>query len=215
MPKLLYIQASPRGAESKSIAVADAYLDALLARTSGIEVDTIQLWQEDLLPFDEIQAAAKIKVMTGRQPEGPEKAAWAEITEVANRFIAADRYLLAVPMWNGGIPYRLKHYIDIVHQPGLTWGLNPQTGFFGLLKNKHATVALTSGAYRPGAPEGFGADYQSTYVRDWLNQAGVETVDEIRFQPTLLTPDAAAGLAAAKEAAVKLAAEHAGQLAAA
>jgi hypothetical protein len=28
-----------------------------------------------------------------------------------------------------------------------------------------------------------------TYVRDWLSQAGVETIDEVGLQPTLLTPD--------------------------
>jgi len=32
------------------------------------------------------------------------------------------------------------------------------------------------------------ADHHSTYVRYRLSQAGVETIDEVRFQPTLLTP---------------------------
>jgi FMN-dependent NADH-azoreductase len=212
LTKLLYIQASPRGSESKSIQVADAYLEALRAQNPMIEVDTIKLWEEDLLSFDETQAAAKMKVMTGQVPTGTQKPAWDEITAVANRFIAADRYLLAVPMWNGGIPYRLKHYIDIIHQPGLTWGLNPKTGFFGLLKNKHATVVLTSGAYAPGFPAGFGPDHHSTYVRDWLTQAGVEVIDEIRFQPTLLTSDQAGGLEQARQAAIRLAVSHAEQL---
>ena len=212
MTKLLYIQASPRRVESKSIQVADAYLQALRARNSSIEVDTIQLWEENLFPFGETQANIKTKVMTGQVPAGHEKTVWDEIAAVANRFCSADRYLLAVPMWNGGIPYRLKHYIDIVHQPGLTWGLNPKTGFFGLLKNKHATVVLTSGAYAPGSPAGFGPDYQSTYVRDWLKQTGVEDIDEIRFQPTLLTPDPVGGLELAKQAAVELAVVHAAQL---
>jgi FMN-dependent NADH-azoreductase len=132
---------------------------------------------------------------------------------IAKRFIAADRYLFATPMWNGGIPYRLKHYIDIVHQPGLTWDLNPKTGFFGLLKNKHATVVLTSGAYAQGAPAGFGPDYQSTYLRDWFAQSGVEEIDEVRFQPTLLTLDPAGGLEKATNDALALAAHHSARLA--
>ena len=28
-------------------------------------------------------------------------------------FTAADKYVLATPMWNFGVPYRLKHYIDL------------------------------------------------------------------------------------------------------
>ena len=209
MTKLLYIQTSPRGPESKSIQVADAYLEALCARSPAIEVDTIRLWEDTLLSFDEIHAAAKMKVMTGQVPTGAEKIAWDEITAVANHFINADRYLIAVPMWNGGIPYRLKRYIDIIHQPGLTWGLNPKTGFFGLLKNKRAAVVLTSGAYASGFPAGFGPDHHSTYIRDWLSQAGVEVIDEIRFQPALLTADPAIGLEEAKKAAIRLAAGHA------
>jgi FMN-dependent NADH-azoreductase len=212
MSKLLYIQASPRGTESKSIQIADVYLAALRASHVTLDVETINLWKEDLLPFGEAEASVKTKIMTGQAPTGYEIPVWETVTAVAKRFINADRYLFAIPMWNGGIPYRLKHYIDIVHQPGLTWGINPQTGFFGLLKNKHATVVLTSGAYYPGAPIGFGPDYQSTYLRDWLNQAGVEIVDEIRFQPTLLTPDPVGGLDGAKEAAVQLAKQHAGLL---
>jgi FMN-dependent NADH-azoreductase len=35
----------------------------------------------------------------------------------------------------------------------------------------------------------FGIDHHSTYLRDWLNQAGVIDVETIRFQPTLLNPD--------------------------
>jgi FMN-dependent NADH-azoreductase len=61
MSKLLYIRASPCGVESKSIRVADAYLEALQAGSPTIEVDTLQLWKENLLPFDEVEANAKIK----------------------------------------------------------------------------------------------------------------------------------------------------------
>jgi FMN-dependent NADH-azoreductase len=37
-------------------------------------------------------------VITGQINEGRQKTAWDEITAIANRFISADRYLLAVPM---------------------------------------------------------------------------------------------------------------------
>ena len=190
MSKLLYIKASPRGTNSKSSAVADAYLAALRERHTDLEVDTLDLAQEKLPEFDGDKVAAKMAVITGESNEGEQKTAWDEITAYANRFIAADRYLLAVPMWNGGIPYRLKQYIDVIHQPGLLWGLDPQTGYFGLLKNKKAVLALTSGAYGQSMPSpAFGIDHHSTYLRAWLNQAGVTDIEEIRFQPTLLNAD--------------------------
>ena len=54
----------------------------------------------------------------------------------------------------------------------------------------------------------FGIDYQSTYLRAWLNQAGVIAIDEVRFQPTLLTPDPTGALEQAKRAAMDLAQAH-------
>lgn len=207
MSKLLYIKASPRGADSRSSAVADTYLAALRERLSNLSVDTLDLVQEKIPDFDGDKVDAKMAVITGQANEGRQKTAWDEITAVANRFIAADRYLIAVPMWNGGIPYRLKQYIDVIHQPGLLWGLDPQTGYFGLLKNKKAVLALTSGAYGPSMPSpAFGVDHHSTYLRDWLNQAGVTDIEEIRFQPTLLTSNPEASFKAAMAAAQSLAA---------
>ncbi len=207
MSKLLYIKASPRGAESKSNAVADAYLTALRERLPNLVVDTLDLSRDKIPDFDGDKVAAKMAVITGQPNTGRQKTAWDEITEVASRFIAADRYLIASPMWNGGIPYRLKQYIDVIHQPGLLWTLDPQTGYHGLLKSKRAVLALTSGAYGPSMPSpAFGIDHHSTYLRDWLNQAGVMEIEEIRFQPTLLTADPEAGFKAAVSDAHALAA---------
>jgi len=209
MSKLLYIKASPRGTASSSSAVADAYLAALRERLPDLVVDTLDLARDKIPDFDGDKVAAKMAVITGQSHENREKTAWDEITAVANRFIAADRYLMAVPMWNGGIPYRLKQYIDVIHQPGLLWGLDPQTGYFGLLRDKKAVLALTSGAYGPTMPSpAFGIDHHSTYLRAWLNQAGITAIEEIRFQPTLLNPDPDASLEAAVAAARSLAAHN-------
>lgn len=209
MTKLLFIQASPRGEQSTSIQVAQTYLDVLKATNPTLEVDVLPLWETDLPAFDGDKAAAKVNVMLGQEQSAVQKTAWDQIVEIASRFIAADRYLFAAPMWNGTIPYRLKHYIDIIHQPGLLWGLKPDTGYFGLLQNQHATLVLTAGAYAVSRPSpAFGVDYQATYLKAWLNQAGVIAIDEVRFQPTLLTPDPQGVLEQATRAAMDLAKTH-------
>lgn len=61
--------------------------------------------------------------------EGARKTAWDENVVITNRFTSADDYLFTVPMWNGGIPYRLKLYIDIITQPGLLFGFDPTAGY--------------------------------------------------------------------------------------
>ena len=209
MTKLLYIQASPRGPESQSTQIADVYLEALRAKNPALDVDTLKVWDAKLPAFDGNKVAAKMNLITGQAQNGAQTTAWDEIVGIANRFISADRYLFAVPMWNSGIPYYLKHYIDVIHQPGLLFGLKPDTGYFGLLGGKHATLALTSGAFAQRLPSpAFGVDHHSTFLRDWLNQAGVSAIDEIRFQPTLLTDDPQRDFAEAKERAVDLANRH-------
>lgn len=209
MTKLLFVPASPRGAESKSFQIAQTYLDALRAGNPALEIDTVDLSDPELPAFDGNKVAAKMNIIRGQSHNAAQQTAWNQILAVANRFIAADRYPFAVPMWNGGIPYRLKQYIDVIHQPGLLWGLKPDTGYFGLLQNKHATLVLTAGAFAQQRPSpAFGIDHHSTYLRAWLNQAGVAAIDEIRFQPTLLTQDPDGDFEQARQRAVELARNH-------
>jgi FMN-dependent NADH-azoreductase len=209
MTKLLYLQASPRKSDSKSRQIATAYLDALRAVNPHIEVDILDLWDTELPVFDGDKAAAKMNVIKGAGQDRAGQSAWDEIVAIAGRFTSADRYLIASPMWNSGIPYRLKHFIDLVHQPGILWSLDPQKGYRGLLTGKHATLALTSGVYADGVAEpAFGVDHHAAYLRMWLNQAGIQEVDELRFQPTMLTDNPTGDLAKALEDAEKLAAAH-------
>lgn len=207
MSKLLYIKASPRETESKSSALAEAYLLGLKEKIPDLAVDRLDLWKEKIPEFDGDKAAAKMAVIGGQETQGRQKTAWEEIVKVATRFVEADRYLISLPMWNGGIPYRLKQYIDVIHQPGLLWGLDPKEGYYGLLKGKKAVLALTSGAFGPSMPSpAFGIDHQSTYLKAWLEQAGVTDIEYLRFQPTLLTPDPEGGFKEAVAKAKELAA---------
>ena len=209
MTKILFIQASPRCKESKSTQLAQIYLDALRASNPDVEIDSLLLSTAGLPAFDGDKAAAKLNIMTGQAHDAGQKSAWDQIVGIANRFISADRYVLAVPMWNGGIPYHLKQYIDLIHQPGLLFGLKPESGYYGLLEGRHATLVLTSGAYARHLPSpAFGEDHHSTYLRSWLNQAGITAIDELRFQPTLLTADPDGDLHRAKAAAMRLAELH-------
>jgi len=206
MTKLLYVKASPRGSASKSAMLADAYLAAFLAKNPLATFDTLDLAKERFPEFDETMVAAKMAVVTGRDHDEAETSAWRDIKAISGLFLSADVYLFAVPMWNGGIPYRLKHLIDIVHQPGLTFKLDREKGYSGLLDGKKAVLALTSGAFAPGRPSpAFGTDHHSTYLKSWLNQAGVTDIVELRLQPTVLTSDPEGDLSAAIEAARALA----------
>ena len=201
--KLLFIRGSPRGASSQSTKVAEASLAAYRSKNPGAKIDELDLWQTPLPEFDGDRAAAKMSFFGEGTLKGAGKTAWDEIVSITNRFTSADDYLFTVPMWNGGIPYRLKLYIDIITQPGLLFGFDPAAGYSGLLKGKRATALYTSGVYAPGVPRSFGTDHHSTYFDDWLRFIGITDITTVRFQPTLLTNDPAGGLKQARSEATK------------
>lgn len=202
--KLLYVKGSPRGDRSTSTSVAESFLTAYRAKNPSAQIDEIDLWQEALPEFNGDSAAAKMTFFGEGTLDGVRKSAWDRVVSIVQRFTSADDYLFTVPMWNGGIPYRLKLYIDIMTQPGLLFGFDPALGYSGLLQGKRATAIYTSGVYAPGVPAAFGVDHHSTYFDAWLRFIGISNIAVVRHQPTSLTADPAAGLAAAREEAVRV-----------
>lgn len=205
MPKLLHIVASPRGPESKSNALARRYIAAAQAKDPTLEVDTLDLWAENLPAFDGDPAAAKMTFFGDGVMDPAKKTAWDGVERITQRFLDADHYVIGAPMWNGGVSYRLKHYIDIITQPGLLFGFAPDRGYFGLLEGKRATVFASSGVWSPGADAKYGSDFHSNYLDWWLGLIGVHDVETIRYQPSLLTEDPQKGFDTALNTALQLA----------
>lgn len=189
MSKILYITASPREENSQSSALASAYIEAIRAAEPGLEIDMLNIWQEKLPEFDGDKAAAKMTFFGVGEMDETRQSAWDQVVEITQRFTSADHYIFAIPMWNGGIPYKLKQYIDIITQPGLLFGFSPDAGYSGLLEDKKATVFYTSGVFAPGVDEKYGKDFHSSYLSWWLDMIGVNDIETIRFQPSLVTAD--------------------------
>ncbi|WP_131740542.1 FMN-dependent NADH-azoreductase [Actinomadura roseirufa] len=204
MSRLLHISASPRGDASESLAIAGTLLDAYREAHPGGTVDHHDLWDGTLPAFGPTGAGAKMTVFGGADPAGAEAAAWAAARAVFERFDSYDRYVFSVPMWNAGVPYILKQFIDVVSQPGWVFGFDPEKGYTGLLRNKKAAVIYTSAVYGEGRGPAFGADFQAPFLGDWLRWAGVGDVETVAFRPNLATADAGTGRRAAHAAAREL-----------
>jgi FMN-dependent NADH-azoreductase len=71
-------------------------------------------------------------------------------------------------MWNGGIPYILKQFVDVISQPGAVFAVDPDTGYTPLLsdRGKKAVVVYTSAVWGPQLGPEFGRNFQSTYFTD-------------------------------------------------
>jgi FMN-dependent NADH-azoreductase len=197
MTTLLHISASPRGAASESLALAEAFLEAYRESHPDDRVEAWDLWDGSLPEFGPAAAAAKMAVFAGADPRGEQARAWADAEHAFRRFAAADAYLFSVPMWNAGVPYILKQFIDVVSQPGMVFGFDPEHGYTGLLTGRKAAVVYTSAVYGPDDRPGFGRDFQASFFDDWLDWAGITDHRSVTFRPNLVTADAGADRLAA------------------
>ena len=191
MSKLLYIQASPRIERSYSIAAANAFVSAYKQANPKDEVVTMNLFQKNLPSFDGLAVQAKYTILHGLKHTPEELAAWKRVEELIAEFKSADKYAIAVPMWNFGIPYRLKQYLDIIVQPGYTFSFSPKEGYKGLVTGKPVFVAYSrGGAYPTGsAEEAF--DLQTKYFQLALGFIGFTDIRTLFVEPTLSGPDVA------------------------
>jgi FMN-dependent NADH-azoreductase len=171
MPKLLFIESSPRQAESASSAVAQTFIEAYAQRRPDATVDRMDLWHMRLPEFDGETMQAKYAALRGEQRTPAQATAWDELSAIAERVRSADTLLIAVPMWNFGIPYKLKHLIDVVSQKDLLFTFDAW-GFGGLCVARDAVVIYARGIdYGPDATFGTPGtewDQQQPYMNLWL-----------------------------------------------
>src|SRR3546814_10459519 len=77
-------------------------------------------------------------------------------------------------MWNFGVPYPLKHYIDVVTLPGQNWCWTRSGGYLPLLRDKRAILVYTSAnnycSDRVG--QGVQLELQKPFMRKWLGFIG-------------------------------------------
>jgi FMN-dependent NADH-azoreductase len=201
MSKLLHISASPRGDASESLAIAATFLEQLDDVGPDVAVEDWDLWDGTLPAFGTAAAGAKMSIFAGRQPTGEQAAAWEAVEAAFGRFASADYYLFSVPMWNHGIPYILKQFVDVVSQPGMVFGFDAQTGYTGLVTGKKAVVIYTSAVYGDDRGPEFGVDNQAPYFNEWLRWAGITDIEQITFRPNLAVEDPQPGRQAAHAAA--------------
>ena len=137
--------------------------------------------------FDQSAMEAKYAGLNGIPLTSEQEAAWTKLQHFASLMHEADIILLSVPLWNFSIPYKLKHFIDLVSQKDILFGFNPKHGFIGLLKNKTAVIAYARGldfsAQSITPSERF--DFQKPYIEAWLGFIGINNVHSIIVEKTI------------------------------
>ena len=184
MAHLLYIESSPRKKRSASIHVAQAFLELYGKKYPHDTVTKLDVWEEDLPPFDGDVIDAKYAIMRGESHTEAERKAWHRIEKLIQQFKSADKYLFSIPMWNFQIPYRLKHYIDLIVQPSYTFSFSPKEGYKGLVTGKPAVLICARGGSYPAGSPGEAVDLQKKYMEIVLGFIGFKDLQFLMVEPT-------------------------------
>jgi len=214
MSRLLHIEASPRADRSWSSKAAKDFLTQLKEQRPKVEVDHFNIWTAILPTFDGAAIDAKYAKLSGTPQTDAQSRAWKLIGHYVARLDAADAILISTPMWNLGVPYRLKHLFDLVTQPGLSFTFNPATGYAPLLRPRPTAVLMaTSGDFTEGPSYGR-PDLATPYLRTALAFIGLNDAEIVHVAPTIGQPEAVeAGVKRTEGEVSKLAASFAERLA--
>ena len=191
MTRLLYVKCSPRNDRSYSARAAAAFLQAYRAAHPDDVIEELDLWATELPRFDGETLAAKYARMQKREFTPDEDAAWNAILAVIEHFASFDKMVFSIPMWNFNVPYVLKHYIDILVQPSVTYGLDAQGKLGGFIKGKKAICICASGSpYDKDAPLAPG-DFMRPYLKWVFKWIGIEDLHIELVAPTTKSDEAA------------------------
>ena len=183
MPKLFHLRCSPRP-DAASTAGAEAFVARFRQARPSWDVDVMDIWRERLPEFEGAPLDAKYAIQNGRPFSPAERDAFAVIERLMVRFSLAERVLISTPMWNFGIPYKLKQWFDVVNQPGLTFRFDPSLGYIPLLMDRPTVVILASGGdFVTGMNRGR-IDMATPYLREALGFMGVRDTRFVLIGPT-------------------------------
>jgi len=137
--KLLFVDSciSQRGTESRTGALADAFLAVFREKYPDAEIETVT--QEQLLalkPFG-------VEMLNERDALGQSGRFNAPVFDLARQFRAADAVVVAAPYWDMSYPAALRTYVEYISAVGITYHYEAD-GCHGDCRAKRL-VYLTSG----------------------------------------------------------------------
>lgn len=185
--KLLHIIATTRGEESRTLSISNEFLQTLRIKHPHVEIDELDLSTTELPPVLDTNVKAKYLLMMGGQLDEETQASWQRVSELAEKFISYDLYLVTAPMWNFSIPYMLKHYIDVIMQAGILFSFTAN-GPEGFAKYEQMVCITSRGSdYSSGSPM-HALDHQEPYLRTVFGLAGIEDIHFVHAQPLDVAP---------------------------
>ncbi|QHG16185.1 FMN-dependent NADH-azoreductase [Nostoc sp. ATCC 53789] len=176
MVNILHIDSSPRAERSHSRELSKEFVSAWRAAHPEDAIAYRDLGHHPVPHVNEAWIAAAFSPPETHTPELAEAIRVSD--ELVDEFLAADRYVFGVPMYNFNIPSTFKAYIDQIVRINRTVSLDAQ-GFKGLVEGKKAVVITARGGdFSPTSPA-VAYDFQEPYLRTIFGFIGITDIQFI------------------------------------
>ena len=181
MTQILRIDSSIKAEASVSRRLTDRVMTRLVAAHPQARITV-----RDLANVPAIDGAWIGAVYTPAEARSADQARIAAYSDTLLAEVrAADILVIALPVYNFGVPAQLKSWIDHLARKGETFRYT-EAGPEGLLKGKRAIVALSSDGTRMGSE----IDFASGYLRHILGFFGITGVEFVAADALLFGPEA-------------------------
>jgi len=187
MTHILHLDASPRGDRSVSRTLSKEFITHWKTAHPNDTVTYRDLGHHPVPLIDEPWIAAAYSAPDQHTPE--QAAAIRPSNELVDEFLAADRYVFAVPMYNFSIPANFKAYLDQIVRTGRTFSVD-ETGYKGLVHNKKMTIITAQGGTYPEGSPTYAYDLQTPYLKLIFGFIGITDIDFVHADSLALGDDA-------------------------
>lgn len=178
MATLLHIDASPRGERSHSRRLTQEFVEKWQHVHPNDTLTYRDIGRQPVPHVDEQWIAAGYTPPAERTAELWEAIRFSD--QLVDEFLAADLYVIGVPMYNFSIPSTLKAYIDQIVRVGRTFEFAPETPenpYIPLVSGKRMFIISARGAsgYGPGGPYE-SMNYQTPYLATIFGFMGITDI---------------------------------------
>lgn len=183
MSNILRVESSIKGEAAVSRRLTDRIIARLLAANPDARITTRDL-ASGMMPIDGAWMSAVYTAPEARDAGQQATAAYADALMAEVK--AADILVIALPIYNFGLPAQLKAWLDQLARKGESFYYT-EAGPVGLLTGKRAIVAYTSDGTRFGSD----IDFASGYLRHMLGFFGITDVEFVAAEAIAFEGDAA------------------------
>ena len=184
MAQLLHIDASPREERSRSRRFTREFIESWKQTYPADIISYRDIGRNPVPHLDESWIAAAYTPAEQRTPE-----LWDAIRlsdRLVDELLAADIYVIGVPMYNFSIPSTLKAYIDQIVRIGRTFEFapeNPENHYKPLVLGKKMFIITARGSSGYGAGERYETlNHQDPYLRTIFGFIGITDITFVHVE---------------------------------